>query len=96
MSVPTQLGLGAAISSVGTEIVHGYVLPEVGSGNFYNGASMILSPILQGALFTSYAMFSDGLAANRIGAIELFGLGTVCEVGASYLNDGVVRPWLGY
>jgi hypothetical protein len=96
MEASQQLALGAAVSSVGTQVVHSWILPELGNGNFYDGTSMLLSPVLQGLLFSAYAGLSDGFKSAQLGQVELIGLGAVSEVGASYLNDGVLRPWMGF
>lgn len=95
MDSSAQLALGAAISSLGTQVAHSWVLPELGDGNFYSGASNIFSVGIQAGLFTIYCLSTDGGKANQIGGLELAGLGAAAEIGASYANDAVVRPWLG-
>ena len=89
-----QLAIGSAISSLGTEVVHSYVLPEVGQGNIYNSASMILAPVLQGAFLTLYAVESHPNKAMNIGYNKILMLGVASEVGASYANASLVQPWL--
>ena len=95
MEAPSQLAVGSAVSSLGTQVAHSWILPELGSGNFYDGTSMLLSPALQGLFLLAYSSWSDGRYAAFVGPVELVGLGAGSEIGASYLNDGVIQPWLG-
>ena len=94
MDAPAQLAVGSAVCSVGTQVAHSWILPELGSGNFYDGTSMLLSPALQGLFLMAYSSWSDPNEATFLGPVELVGLGAGSEVGASYLNDGVIQPWL--
>ena len=89
-----QLAIGSAISSLGTELIHSYVLPEVGQGNIYSSASMILAPVLQGAFLTLYAVEMHPNKALNLGYNKILMLGAGSEVAASYANGALIQPWL--
>ena len=81
MPAASQLAIGSGVASVGTQVMHSYIFPELGSGSFYSGTSMLLTPALQGLLLFAYASWSDQYVSPSIGPIELVALGAASEVG---------------
>jgi hypothetical protein len=93
-----QLPMGAAVASLVTETVHQFVLPEVADGTqLYNTASMVLNPLLMGLGVYVWGNSMDKYYVESVGGSKVALLGALSEVGATYLDNGFVKPWLtGY
>lgn len=89
------IGVLAGATSLATETVASYVLPEVVDGTqLYVSSSMLLRPVLMSAgLYAAIASSSPAKAQN-VGLAKIALLGAGSEVASSYLNSAIVQPWL--